>query len=108
MMDQRAQERPNNRRFWLLTLLAAVLLTGVVNSEMLRGRVPFPTFFLFEFGPFAKAAPPGPIQVPANIGDVATQFYLFHGITGRAVRGGEFPLWNPYLLSGTPLLASAQ
>src|SRR5579883_842327 len=97
-----------DRRFLLTTAMVATLLSGIVYKDVFRGWVPFPSFFVFEYPSFVKASPPHPLQEPANIGDVVTSFYPFHIIAARAVRNGELPLWNPYMLSGTPLLASAQ
>src|SRR6185436_11652179 len=43
-----------------------------------------------------------------DIGDLVTAFYPFRALAAQAVRGGEFPLWNPNMLGGAPFLANAQ
>ncbi len=97
-----------DRRFWIAVIGVAVLSIGVVDGRMLLGKVPFPSFVVFQWPAFMQSAPREPLQVPANIGDVVTSFYPFRAIAADAVRNREIPLWNPYMLSGTPLLASAQ
>jgi hypothetical protein len=97
-----------DRRFFLITASLALALTLFIYKDVFRGQVPFPSFFVFEYPAFVKAAPPHRLQEPANIGDIVTSFYPFHALAARAVKNGEVPLWNPYMLSGTPLLASAQ
>ena len=96
-----------DRRFWASVLIAACLLTAIVHADMFTGKVPFPSFFVFMYAPFLQSAP-GPFNEPANIGDLVTSFYPFRAIAARAAADGEIPLWNPYFLSGTPLLASSQ
>jgi len=38
-------------------------------------------------------------------GDNVQQNYPLHVLVGSMVRRGQLPFWNPYLYSGTPLLA---
>lgn len=38
-------------------------------------------------------------------GDLLTQFYFWKGYIAESVRGGVIPFWNPYIFSGTPILA---
>jgi len=97
-----------DRRFVCLTAILAIVLTAIVYKDVFRGKVPFPSFFVFEFPSFARSAPARPLQEPATISDLVMSFYPFHVMAARAVRNGEVPLWNPYMLSGTPLLANAQ
>jgi len=40
--------------------------------------------------------------------DSALQFYVWRDLVFEAWRGFELPLWNPYQLAGTPLLANSQ
>lgn len=53
-----------------------------------------------------------PLELPrapvADIGDLVTAFYPFRALAAQAVRGGEFPLWNPNMLGGAPFLANSQ
>lgn len=55
------------------------------------------------------AASGGPHQVHnILVGDPLTQFLPWQGLVAAAFRRGELPLWNPYALQGTPLLANDQ
>src|SRR3984957_21165998 len=38
-------------------------------------------------------------------GDNVQQNYPLHVLVGSMLRHGQLPFWNPYLFSGTPLLA---
>jgi hypothetical protein len=40
--------------------------------------------------------------------DSVLQFYVWRDLVFEAWRGFELPLWNPYQLAGTPLLANSQ
>lgn len=42
------------------------------------------------------------------ITDPIMQHYPWRVYTANAIKNGEFPLWNPYILSGHPFLANAQ
>jgi len=40
--------------------------------------------------------------------DAMTYFYPYRAYAAQAVRGGQIPLWNPYLFLGVPFLANPQ
>lgn len=42
------------------------------------------------------------------IGDTLNQFLPYKSVALEAIRSGEVPLWNPYLFSGSPMLADPQ
>jgi len=86
---------------------AALLVTLIVYAPLLTGRIPFPADLVFDFPPFAKAAP-GPSVPHADIGDLVTSFYPYRTLASRALPEGALPLWNPYMLSGAPFLANSQ
>lgn len=62
---------------------------------------------LYQYEPWAGE--PGD-RPPSNayVGDPVTQFVAWTGLVKDSFRRGELPLWNPYTLSGTPLLANDQ
>src|SRR5438067_1083323 len=95
------------RSFWLLTLAIAFTSTMAVHAPMFRGRIPFPADLVFDFPPFAKAAPPGPAGMHGNIGDLVMSFYPYRTLLSRAVHERTLPAWNPYMMSGVPFIASA-
>ena len=41
------------------------------------------------------------------IADVMEQFYPYYSFLREELRKGRLPLWNPYVLNGTPFLATA-
>jgi len=75
---------------------------------MFEGKIPFPGDFVFDFPPYAPLKPAYSLLPQTNIGDLVSSFYPYRTIAARAVRSGSMPLWNPYMLSGTPFLAMAQ
>jgi hypothetical protein len=90
---------------WKPVTFALLVATAVVYAPVFTGRVPFPTYYIYEFPAFAPGAPP--YQSPmADIGDLVTQFYPYRTLTARAIRSGEFPMWNPYMTSGTVFLGN--
>jgi len=52
--------------------------------------------------------PEGPPAPHADIGDLVHFFYPFRTLAASNARKGELPLWNPYILSGTPFSRNAQ
>ena len=75
---------------------------------MFFGKIPFPADIVFAFPPFMAVIPDGPPAPHADIGDLVHFFYPFRALAASNARKGELPLWNPYILSGTPFLADAQ
>src|SRR5438876_11661151 len=100
--------KKQDRDFCWLSLCAALMLTAIVYAPMFMGKIPFPANFVFDFPPFAPLAPPEGLLPHTNIGDLVTSFYPYRTLAARAVREGTVPLWNPYMLSGTPFVAMAQ
>src|SRR5438046_619253 len=96
------------RAFCMMSVFAALIMTAIVYAPMFAGKIPFPADFVFDFPPFAHAAPSGDLLPHTNIGDIVTSFYPYRTIAARAAREGTLPLWNPYMLSGAPFLANTQ
>ena len=94
------------RYSWKFVLLTLFVSTAVVYAPIFIGRVPFPAFFIYEFPLFIHSAPHHFDNRVPDIGDLVTQFYPYRTLTARAVRGGEFPMWNPYMTSGTVFLGN--
>ncbi|GIV10905.1 MAG: hypothetical protein KatS3mg020_0396 [Fimbriimonadales bacterium] len=94
----------------LLILLSAVLglvplLGGLVKGEFVCA----PLQLLFYFEPWR--ATPHAFEKPAwdvLIWDGVAQFYVWRDLVRSMWLSGEAPLWNPYALCGTPLLANSQ
>src|SRR5262249_35297445 len=97
-----------DRRFWFVSLTVALILVAIVDGPVFLGKVPFPASKVFDFPPFAKAAPPSETSPVADVGDIVTSFYPYRTIAAHAVHEGRIPLWNPYMLSGAPFVANTQ
>ncbi|MDP3998068.1 MAG: YfhO family protein [bacterium] len=72
-----------------------------------KGLVPFPSNYLVSFFPpwqYSFKVPPYNTAMP----DVLAQLYPWRHLVIESFKNGQFPLWNPYLFSGTPLLANFQ
>ena len=60
--------------------------------------------------------PPWTIQKPSDLvapsnavlGDQSREFLTFFKVARESFHRMEFPLWNPYIMTGTPLLANSQ
>lgn len=72
-------------------------------------------FFGETIGPFDQVrqmqpwgAPPPERPFDALTNDGVLQFYPWRDLVFRAYQQGKLPLWNPYELAGTPLLANSQ
>ena len=46
--------------------------------------------------------------VPGNFGDLYQYVLPFRHFAAETLQGGQVPLWNPYIFSGSPFLASPQ
>ena len=93
---------------WLPAVLALALLLVAWFPVLAGSRVLIGGDVLYSIGPpwaAEKAA-----HRPANtlVVDPAQQFLPWQQLTADAFRHGRLPLWDPYALSGKPLLANDQ
>jgi hypothetical protein len=98
----------SGRKFWRIALVVFAVIAAVNYLPVLRGRVPFPQDLVLRHAAWDQstgAAAPKP--TPA-ITDLITSFYPYRALIARASSLGLLPLWNPYILGGTPLEASSQ
>jgi hypothetical protein len=96
---------------WGPPLLFGLLSAAFLWQPLLTGQVLLPTDLSFRYDYLWKALEAEPGRVVAQnplLSDVADQFYPYAVYTQRQLRAGQFPLWNPYLLTGTPFFAAAQ
>ncbi|MBI3928838.1 MAG: YfhO family protein [Armatimonadetes bacterium] len=91
------------KRVLLLLVLAALFL---FHPFWLRGRVFVPGDFLYFIYPW-KAEHQRPVH-NLELLDVAVFFYPNDVFLNRSLQAGDFPLWNPHLFSGHPMMASGQ
>lgn len=88
----------------------SVLLVGALALlnywPMMLGKVPFPAHVATNFPPWESVQGPDRHSPRhAEIGDLVTMVYPWKAFTRQAIAGGTMPLWNPFLLQGTPFQA---
>jgi O-antigen/teichoic acid export membrane protein len=90
----------------LLILLAAVLFFW---KTTLTGKVLLPVDNLYQFPPWSSYAPEGFTGAHNPlISDSILENYGWKRILIDSIRQRQLPLWNPYILGGTPFLAPGQ
>lgn len=82
-------------------------------KTLLHGLVPFPGDLLIsEYNPWKTYSylgyNPGSFPNKAQYFDVIRQLYPWKTFVVDSIKNGQFPLWNPYNFSGTPLFANFQ
>lgn len=79
------------------------------NQYFIKDKVPFSSTYLVNFFSPWNAYPGFSSPVKNNaMPDIVTQIYPWKTITIDTLKNLQIPLWNPYSLSGTPLLANYQ
>ncbi len=93
---------------WLLTLfplLALLLLWPVLAGH----RVLLPAEYLLAFRPWGSPAAAEHLpQWNVLQWDGLAEFYPWRLHAARSMAAGRIPLWNPYVMCGTPFLANSQ
>lgn len=102
------KNRPASIR--LLVGFCALLSLLLTWKATIAGEVYAPARLLLSFHPWNQISTSQEDHLPWDVlwWDGAAQFYPWREVTNRLWRSGEIPLWNPYALSGTPLLANSQ
>ncbi|HEX8965079.1 MAG TPA: YfhO family protein [Patescibacteria group bacterium] len=96
----------------------AIILFFIVTciffyKTVLHGFIPFPGDLLINtYNPWRAYSylgyNPGSFPTKAQYFDVLRQMYPWKTFALSQIRDGQFPLWNPYNFSGTPLFANFQ
>jgi hypothetical protein len=94
--------------FWQIVVALFALLTTLIYLPALTGRIPFPRDAVLQFAAWGGMAHNETWKQYADIGDLVTAFYPARAFAARTIHEGSLPLWNPYLLGGTPFLANPQ
>lgn len=88
-------------------LLLGLITVGVYYKFFILGKIPFPGDLLvvsyspwFDYHKF-------PVQNPL-ISDVFSLQFIWKYLAIDQIKSMQWPLWNPYSFSGTPLLANYQ
>lgn len=99
---------------------AAILVLSALFlwRPILTGTTFLPTDLSYRYDYMWKIFPGVPLPAgftsPTGISsngvlsDVALYYYPYERTAVEELRSGHFPLWNPYILTGTPLFASTQ
>jgi hypothetical protein len=102
------------RRFTALSRQAAAVLIllplCLTGRALVTGRVYAPIDLAYHFDPLASMATRAGIDRIANPlpSDVAVQFVPWNAALRWSIAHGQWPLWNPFELSGNVLAAAAQ
>lgn len=102
-------DRDGGREFLWHGLFLLALLVVAFPGVFLRGEIMLPGDILFESPPWSHYAPPDWEHAQNRLAsDLLTAFLPYHYVTKQALKHGEWPLWNPFQLTGLPLLANCQ
>jgi hypothetical protein len=98
---------------FIVILLLALALGFIYRDVLFKNKILFPSNFLVSFySPWSTQKIPGyPNGVPHKpIGgnDQVRMFYPYRTFITESIERHEFPLWNPYNFSGSPILANFQ
>ena len=91
----------------IVILLLPLLFTA---RALLTGGVFGPVDLAYTYEPLASVAAragAGPVVNP-SISDVYSEFLPWNDSLRRSLARGEWPLWDPYGLCGSPLAGAAQ
>ena len=96
-----------------LTGIIFVVISLVFFHPVFSGKVPFPGDLLVgNYSPYSSNSyfgyQPGGVPHKAQGPDVVRQLFPWKHFAIESYREGQIPLWNPYNLSGNPLMANFQ
>ena len=102
-----------NKLFFLGIGFFVLVTFFFFNQFFLKGFIPFPgDLLLSEYNPWRQSAyfgySPGAIPSKDQSFDVLRQLYPWRKLVIDSLGQGNWPLWDPYNFSGTPLLANFQ
>jgi len=90
-------------------LLFALLVLAYLWPALLGLRILSPLAALYEFTPWAPAAPPDVHgYLNPQLIDVPLAIYPWRELARGLLHAGTLPAWNPYAFAGVPLLANPQ
>src|SRR5579864_8775020 len=97
----------------LIFFLFFLITAGFFYKTIIHGYIPFPGDLLIsEYNPWKTYSylgyAPGSYPNKAQYFDVIRQLYPWKTLGISLLKQGQFPLWNPYNFSGTPLFANFQ
>ena len=94
------------------SLTAAIVLAlpilFVLRDALFGGGLLVPGGFLYTVLPWSTRAPSNIAALNPELSDVPLQMYPWTLFARPFLRAGEIPVWNPFVLSGTPFYSNAQ
>lgn len=100
------------KREILVILFLLLLVVFVFRQVIFNNLAPIPVNFMgFWYEPFrSQTWPDYPLGVPHKAvgADIFRNLYPLKSLAISLLKSGRWPLWNPYIFSGTPLLANFQ
>lgn len=101
--------RVTGRELLFHALLLLAMLVCLFPGTFLRGERTAPGALLYEQAPWKHYRPADLVSVKnSNTSEYLSFFAKLHAAEHMAHENGEWPLWNPLELTGTPLLANYQ
>ena len=97
-----------DKAFWRVAIVAFAVVATINYLPVLEGKIPFPRDLVLRHSAWAQrigAAVPSPSP---EISDLITSFYPFRSLAAQAASQHTLPLWNPFILAGSPLQANSQ
>jgi hypothetical protein len=92
------------RKFWFKALCVFGFLVLLNYLPIFWGKIPFPSDEVLRHSAWNAEVR----ETLPELIDVVALFYPFRAAIGRAAGEHTLPLWNPYIMSGTPLAPNAQ
>lgn len=112
MRRSQVKNTAGRREFWRSArclFFLAVLSFGPLSPCLVGRRVLLPADLLMVMQPFkARAFELGFRRVSNPVLDAVQQFWPWRKYAGEQLRAGVIPLWNPYMLCGTPFVGNNQ
>ena len=100
------------RREWLFLWVFPLLALLLLWEALIGGKVLLPADYLKAFAPWSGAFAPDVRQTLPQWNvlqwDGMAEFLPWRLYAARSFGQGHIPLWNPYILAGTPFLANSQ
>ncbi|RME83434.1 MAG: hypothetical protein D6775_08080 [Caldilineae bacterium] len=95
----------------LLALLLLLLLPLLWFGPVVFGdKTLLPADNIYQYEPWLSYADEQGVDIPHNalLSDLVLENYPWKQLIRRAISTRQFPLWNPYIFTGTPFLAAGQ
>lgn len=108
----RSSDSHSPRREWLFLCVFPLLALVLLWEVLVGGKVLLPAEYLKAFSPWNAALSAEARQMLPQWNvlqwDGMAEFFPWRLYAARSMGQGRIPLWNPYILAGTPFLANSQ